>query len=165
MSRQTCRYVLINLCMCVCMHVYMCACMYLRSLLPCHCTHNWHATEKICHHTANITNITIMLNGNIDPAFFHRWIKTQPTAIVTSHVLPYMYQNLICPSNHICQVVHVQVGDNYIYICASYELNAINYVTSNSGIHNFTLLPHAPEQIYVPKCTYMSHCTATVVYI
>ena len=30
---------------------------------------------------------------------------------------------------------------------------------------HFTLMVYAPEQICLPHCTYMYHCTATVVYI
>ena len=51
----------------------------------------------------------------------------------------------------------------YIYIYISYELTAINNVTNSTGMH--TLLAYAPEQMCLQHCTYISHCTLTLVYL
>ena len=66
---------------------------------------------------------------------------------------------------HIRQLVPAQMSDNDISICASYDLNAINNLTTNTGIHTFTLLAYTPEQLCLPSCTYMFQYTATVDYI
>ena len=42
--------------------------------------------------------------------------------------------------------------------------NMISNVTTNPGKHTFTLLAYAPNK-HVPHCTYMFHCTSTVVKI
>ena len=41
---------------------------------------------------------------------------------------------------HTCQLLHVQVSDNYVSIYASYELNASNNVTNNTAIHIFHII-------------------------
>ena len=68
---------------------------------------------------------------------------------------------------HICQLGHVQISDNYVSMYATYEHHAINNVTTNTGIHPFTLFSYTPEHIYIPHWTYMSHYkkkTATYIY-
>ena len=51
----------------------------------------------------------------------------------------------------------------YIYI--TYELTASNNVTRSTGLHIFPLLADATEQIGLPNCISMLHCSATVVYV
>ena len=54
----------------------------------------------------------------------------------------------------------MQIGDNYVSIYASYELNTIKNVTVALVYVHFTLLAFAPEQIFLPHSTYMPtlHC-------
>ena len=42
--------------------------------------------------------------------------------------------------------------------------NKINNVTTNTGIHTYTLLSYAPEKIFLPHHTCMFNCTANVVF-
>ena len=44
---------------------------------------------------------------------------------------------------HICQLLHVQILDNYISIYTSYKLILINTLTINTAIYAF--LTYAPE--------------------
>ena len=53
---------------------------------------------------------------------------------------------------------------NYVNISTSYELNTMNNVTMTTGMHTFHITAYAPEQICLSHCTYMSHCTSTIVY-
>ena len=39
---------------------------------------------------------TTILNGHIDPTFFHTYAKTQQTAMPTSYFIPNMWQKQIC---------------------------------------------------------------------
>ena len=63
---------------------------------------------------------------------------------------------------HVYQLIHVQISDNYLSIYTSYELNAINSVTTNTSTHVFTLLAYAPYQTCLTSHTYASlqcYCT------
>ena len=62
-----------------------------------------------------------------------------------------------------CQKV-VHISDNYASIYASYELNTINNVTSNTDTLCFTLLAYAPEQYACDVVHVMSLHTTTVIY-
>ena len=66
-----------------------------------------------------------------------------------------MYHQNIYPSNATdmpykqIRLAYVQIGDTYVSIYTSHELNAINNVTTNTGIHMFhitlclsTNIPH-----------------------
>ena len=95
--------------------------------------------------------------------------KTNKLQLVINMLLSFMCRNKYAPQMpniyHICQLVHVQVSDNNISKYASYECPAVNNVTMNTDIHTFLLLAYAHEQICLPHCSYISHCTSTVGYI
>ena len=64
---------------------------------------------------------------------------------------------------HICQLLHVHIGDNYVSIYISYELTAINKFTRNTGIHTFHIIEICPwtnmpttMHIHVPQHFYCS---------
>ena len=46
---------------------------------------------------------------------------------------------------HICQLLHVQVWDNYDGIYTLYELTAINNVTRSTGMHAFHIIGICPS--------------------
>ena len=56
---------------------------------------------------------------------------------------------------YIRKLVHMQIKDNYIKICASCSLNAISSVTRKTGILLFNLLAYVPQQICLPHYTYI----------
>ena len=69
------------------------------------------------------------ITGHIDPP--RKLFNYHTTAIY----VPTTNMSFKC---HICKLVHVQIGDNYVSICASYELNAINNFT-RTDIHTFQI--------------------------
>ena len=63
--------------------------------------------------------------------------------------------------SHLCQLINVQIWDNYVSIYASYEPNTINNVTRNTDIHTFHIIGICPWtnlpvtlHIYVPHHYY-----------
>ena len=101
--------------------------------------HNFHMSVKKCSfHITNISHIPIILNGHTDPTFLHAYVKTQPSAISTSHVIAntkYAYQ-----MSNICQrskLVYVNIQHSYVHINTSYDFSEINNVTKSIGIHTF----------------------------
>ena len=92
--------------------------------------------------------------------------KKQEIATYNDHAIatyvPPTNMPLIC---HICQYLHVQMWDNHASIDASYKLNAINNLTTNNGVHTFTLLAHGSEQTCMSHYTCMSHCITNLVYM
>ena len=133
----------------VCMHVYMCTCIYIKFLLPCHYTHIWHLSlSKYDHHIANMSHIISLLSRHADPAFLHICATTQPTLVYTSYVTAIYVQNIISPQMsliyHICSSVHVHVSYNFVSIYASYELNVISNVNTNSHINKFHITDMCP---------------------
>ena len=96
---------------------------------------------------------------HIDPA--------TTTCTSTKNALPYMCQRQICPSNS----THMPQCNWFMWryytpmsVYASYELNAINNLTTNIGIHTFTVLVYTPEQICLQHCIYMFHNNSNVLY-
>ena len=58
---------------------------------------------------------------------------------------------------HICQLIHVHIGDNYVSIYTSHEPNAISNMTRSTGVNTFhmtDLCPganiHATLHMHVP---------------
>ena len=53
---------------------------------------------------------------------------------------------------HICELLQVQISDNYVSKCTSFELIAINNMTMATGIHKFNIIAicTASDQIYLP---------------
>ena len=78
-------------------------------------------------------------------------------------LLPYTFHNKYVPQMlkicHICQLIHEQLCDYYVFIYTSYSLNAINNVTRSSCICNYIQL-----HTYAPKQTFLSHCTCMSYY-
>ena len=146
----------------ICMH--MCACLCTKFTLLSLCTY------FICHWT-NMTNTLQNMT--------YKWqcyigIWTQHSCICLPkhsqlkdllHVLmPSMGQHQICLSIcHIYRLGHVHIWHNYASIHTSYELATINNVTRNTAIHTLHIVGICPWTNMPPHCTYMSHCTTTVV--
>ena len=105
---------------------------------------------------------------HIDPTLHHMQVKTNYNSY-----LPYYCH--ICASNkyapkmlhisHIWKLVHMHIGINYVSIYVSYELTAINSMTTCTGIHSLHITMICPQQIFLPQYIYVFHYTATVVYI
>ena len=142
----------------------------------CLCTHIWHthishiSLNKYGCHIANLSHTAIMLKWTyIHNSFAYMCYNTTICNIYfTCHYYVYdndKYATQMLHIWYIYKLVHMQIGENCLYICASYELTAINSMTRNTGIHTFVLLSYAPEQICQPHYINMSHCTTTVVYI
>ena len=104
-----------------------------------------------CQHPCRLFSTTIQ-----EPCHHFHNLNSKPVTYRPATNMPLKY--------HICQLLHLQIGDNYISTYTSSELTTINNVTRSIGIHS-TLLAYAPEQRYLPHCTYVSHCTSTVVCI
>ena len=108
--------------------------MYVTSLLLCHCTHT------LCHwkHMAITLQIwAIRMNGHIDQQFCIHMSQYDELQYILHILFPYSHATSIPLKCHIWKLVHVQIGDNYVSIHTSYELNAINNVTRITGIHTF----------------------------
>ena len=54
--------------------------------------------------------------------------------------------------SHVCQLLHLQIWDNYVSLSTLYELNAINNVTMTTGMHTFNT-----------ACIYINQTTAKYV--
>ena len=65
---------------------------------------------------------------------------------------------------HICQIVHMQIWNNYFRIYASDELSAIYNVVRKTVIILLSLLTHAHEEICLPHCIYMSPYMSSIAY-
>ena len=66
----------------------------------------------------------------------------------------------------ICQLCHVQISDNFIWVYKLHMNSLQSTVWPGTLVYiHFILLESTPEQICLLHCTYMSHCTSTVVYI
>ena len=154
-------YILMHIDMYVCRHAYVCqnicmyeciyACMYV-CMCTCMCTMSLHifdmSLNKYGFHIVKMTHTAIMLNGYMDPTFLHKCVKTQPTIITTTHYCHVRASNKY-PSqmpyiNHICKLVHVQIGHNHICINTSHELNLINNVTTNTVTHTLHIIGICP---------------------
>ena len=109
-------------------------------------------TEKYGCHTANASHTAIILNGHADPTILHIYAKTYPTAISTSYVTAMHMPNtnmlfkchIYAISKCKCELVHRQIGDNYVSIHTSYELNSFTNVTGNTGICTFHIMGTCP---------------------
>ena len=81
--------------------------------------------------------------------------------IISIMLLPCTWQKLICTSNG-TYMQHIsnnwlQIWDNYVSICTSYGLTAINNVIKGTGIHTFHITDIYPEKICLSHCTYVTH--------
>ena len=75
---------------------------------------------------SNINNIAIMLKGHIDLIYFPISTKIPQTATATSHIITkYVPETNMPLKCYICQLVHVQVSNNYDSIYTSYQLITI----------------------------------------
>ena len=117
-----------------------------------------------------------------DPTLLHIQVITRTTmmikitmitmtTIITATTMTLNYHAItICANKnmflkcHICLLVHVQIWDNCVSINTSHEVIVINNSTTSTGIY-FTLLAYTSEEICLPHCICMSHCTATLVYV
>ena len=94
--------------------------------------------EHIClqHHTHihNCTSIIVYMLS------LHYWIyksnKKMNCNFIYDALSIYVPATNILLKCHICQLLHVQIYDNYVSISTSYE-NAINSVTMTTGMHTF----------------------------
>ena len=66
---------------------------------------------------------------------------------------------------HIYKFVMCKYQASISTLCASYELTAINNVTKSTGTNSPHITIIYPEQVCLPHCTHMFHCTANVVCI
>ena len=111
-------------------------------------------------HIANISQTTIILNGHKDPTHLPTFTKIQPTTILTSHIIAkYMLEKnaLKCHIYAIFANYIMYTWDNYATIYTSYELSAINIVTTNTGIHSIHIIDICPwtnipttSHMYIP---------------
>ena len=105
----------------------------------------------------------------IDPTLLYTYIKNSKLELFLTcychicaktnmplrcHIKWHMPNTLCADIRQWCQYIHI------IWIL----LQSIMWPKALVCIH-FTLLTYAPEQICLPHCTCMSHCTTTVAYI
>ena len=71
--------------------------------------------------------------------------------------------SLIC---YICQLVHVQISDNYVWIYTSYGLTVINNVTMSNGVYMFHIIVICPSTnmpaILHIHVALLKHCTLSI---
>ena len=113
--------------------------------LKSHNIHVWHITEQIWHlhckyhlhsHHAN-KHIIVHIYQNTTNC---TWYFTHSCQIwATNKYAPQMPH--VC---HICQLLYVQILDQYISIYNSYKLNAINSVTKSTGLFTFHIIDICP---------------------
>ena len=107
-----------------------------------------------------------MLKGHIDPTWIvHIYKKKKNQVQDTSHITAkYVPETNLPLKYHICQLVHLHISDNYVSICASYELNANNSVTTSTGIHTFHINDICPKNMPITLHMYIQ-LHNSVVYI
>ena len=81
-------------------------------------------------------------------------------------LLPYLCQHQIWYLNATnTKLVHVHIWDNCVHILTLFELPAVNSGTRSTAIDTVHIIGVCSEQICLPYCMPMSHCTASVIYI
>ena len=118
-----------------------------------------------CHiaYTSHTSNI---VNGYIHPTFLQICAKTQPTAIHTSHVIAkYVLETNVSTKLSIDALYAKYLID----LCGRCLYIYVPYMKSPKSTMwqwaLYTYLTYITEQIWLPHCTYMFHCTATVVHV
>ena len=69
-----------------------------------------------------------------------------------------MCQQQIYPSNRYdiySQLIHVHIWDNYVNICTTHQINAINNVTTNTGVIYISHYWHMPLRKYLCQIAYI----------
>ena len=123
-----------------------------------------HFTLLECAHeqyASNITHISLhyCYSLYIDPTLLHIEVQKITNCNFNYHAIAIFVATTNMPLKcHICQLVHVQMPDNYISIYTSYEPTAINNVARDTGIHTFHIIGICLVQICLQHDTYMPHC-------
>ena len=90
---------------------------------------------------ANMIHKAIILNGHIHPTVLYIYGKIQPTPPDISHIIAkYVPETNLSLKCHICQLLHVQISNNYVSTYTLYEINVFDNVTMNTGIHTFDII-------------------------
>ena len=140
---------------CMYIYIYVCVCMHVYQVFS-FVTNLPHVTEQSlqhCKYDAHSHYVKCAYRLTISPYVYQKH-KQLLYLLHMSFLCKCQQMSHIC---HICQLVHTQIGDNYVSIYASFQLTAINKVTRRPGALLYT---HFTSLVYAPQHAY--HITNTV---
>ena len=100
-------------------------------------------------------------------------ICPDPTLLVWCEDFEHITTENMSQMPEICQLIHVQIWDNYVRKHTSYELNAIKNVTRSIGIHTFDIngkypwvnMPDTLDMYFLINFCCSPHTDATLLHI